>query len=94
MKAWLLSERQCVRAPASCLYPRCGAGHVMRSLKWSRLRCHVDVTPHVIDWKGTKILLVGTKSKLRNCGSFKLTIADSVIFLSSQVKSLSVILYS
>ncbi len=42
----------------------------------------------------TEILLVGTKSKLRNCGSFTLTIDNSVISPSSQVKSLGVILDS
>ncbi len=42
----------------------------------------------------TEILLVGTKSKLHNCGSFTLTIDNSVISPSSQVKSLGVILDS
>ncbi len=42
----------------------------------------------------TEIVLVGTKSKLRNCGSFTLTIDNSVISPSSQVKSLGVILDS
>ncbi len=42
----------------------------------------------------TEIVLVGTKSKLRNCGSFTLTIDNSVISPSTQVKSLGVILDS
>ncbi len=42
----------------------------------------------------TEILLIGTKSKLRNCWSFTLTVDDSVISPSFQVKSLGVILDS
>ncbi len=42
----------------------------------------------------TEIVLVGTKSKLHNCGSLKLSVDDTVISLSFQVKSLGVILDS